>query len=161
MFNLYLVQSASGQFMWRISIPVIFDCLDDETKSRADTVDVFIHDLLHDRSLSCIVKPTNAISRKHRKRILGTHSISIRISLSFRRALRRIESILSVDPGRLPLCLLGSHRSGGEKLDTTRLNLPEMPYLTTTTTPNHSDDILGTVLVTHLSLRLLSPSLST
>jgi hypothetical protein len=48
-------------------VPVIFDRLDNEPKSRTDTVDVFIHNLLHDGRLSRIVKPTNAISRKHCK----------------------------------------------------------------------------------------------
>jgi hypothetical protein len=51
--------------------------------------------------------------------------MSIRISLSFKRAFRSIESILSVVLTILLLCLLGRHHSDGEELDTTRLNLPE------------------------------------
>jgi hypothetical protein len=58
--------------------------------------------------------------------------MSIRISLSFKRAFRSIESILSVASAVLPLCLSGRHHSDGEELDTTRLNLPETNRLTTT-----------------------------
>jgi hypothetical protein len=39
-----------------VLIPIVFYCLDDEAECRADAVHVFIHNLLHDGRLSCIVQ---------------------------------------------------------------------------------------------------------
>lgn len=37
-------------------LPVVFNCFDDEAKSRADSVDILVHHLLHYGSLACIVE---------------------------------------------------------------------------------------------------------
>lgn len=58
MFNLYLlwlvlVCQSSKQSSY---VPAVVDGLYYETKRWTDAVDIFIHDLLHDSRLSCIVQ---------------------------------------------------------------------------------------------------------
>ena len=72
--------------------------LDDEAKSRTRIVDVLLHDLLHDCRLPSIIKSAISESTKNvawQRSSLGTDSIRIRISLSLRRAFRRIESMVA------------------------------------------------------------------
>ena len=75
-------------------IPVVLDRLDDESERRADTVDILVHDLLHNGRLSRVVQTPDAVSPQVDRQFVATHSMRMRISLSFRRAFRNIESIL-------------------------------------------------------------------
>ena len=57
MLSLYLVSlvSVGVDSQWLGDIPIIINSLDDETKGRANAVDVLIHDLLDYGCLSSIV----------------------------------------------------------------------------------------------------------
>lgn len=78
--------------------PVPFNRLDDETESGRDIVDVFVHHTLDYGRFPSIIQAslhhqlgrTVVASGLH----VTTYSSNIRISLSFNRALRSIESIL-------------------------------------------------------------------
>lgn len=78
-------------------IPIIIYRLDNEAKRRADAVDVLIHDLLHDSRLARIVQPpaqllSYGMTISNRR---NAYNINILISLSLRRAFRKIDSIVS------------------------------------------------------------------
>lgn len=69
----------------------------DESKSRANSVDVFIHDSFYNRGFACIIQsPCSSTSARQENSailIARTYSINILISLSFRRAFLKIDNI--------------------------------------------------------------------
>jgi hypothetical protein len=77
------------------ALPVVFNRLDDEAQSWTDTVHVLVHDLLDDGCLSSIVQAPTSSQQRHldTSKSWELHSINIRISLSFRRAFRKIDNI--------------------------------------------------------------------
>lgn len=77
-------------------VPIIFDRFDDKAESRAHAVHVFVHDFLHDGGLSCIVQAPMQSAYIATRQVQRTYNINILISLSFKRAFRRIDSILDV-----------------------------------------------------------------
>lgn len=65
MFNLYLQQgqlSSLASLLRVCFIPSVVNGLDDEAKCRAHAMDVFMHDLLHDCRLACIVQSSSKAS---------------------------------------------------------------------------------------------------
>lgn len=98
MFSLYLVLVSVSLHTYTMqegerNLPIIFNGFDDKPQGRTDTVHVFIHDFLDDRGLPGIVQPAARRQNQACRLSLVTHSIRIRISLSLRRAFRRIDSI--------------------------------------------------------------------
>lgn len=83
-----------------IHSPVPVNRLDDETESGRDIIDVFIHHALDYGRFPSIVQAS--LHHQLGRTVLAsglhvtTYSSNIRISLSFNRALRSIESILPV-----------------------------------------------------------------
>lgn len=76
-------------------LPLVVNRLDDEAERRADFIDILVHNLPDDGSLACVVQATTFNSANHLTQPpRRTHSIRILISLSFRRAFLKIESIL-------------------------------------------------------------------
>jgi hypothetical protein len=75
-------------------VPAIFYRLDDEAECRADAIHVFVHNLLYDGRLSGIVQSPMQSAFATANKSKSTHSIKIRISLSFKRAFRSMDSIL-------------------------------------------------------------------
>lgn len=79
----------------------------DEPKSRANSVDVLIHDSFYNRCFACIIQSPFALSTSAQKTNKGrflpgflliatyksTYSINILISLSFSRAFLKIDNI--------------------------------------------------------------------
>jgi hypothetical protein len=96
MFSLYLHLSASLLCEKKVDVPIVFDSLDDEAKCRADAVHIFVHDLLYDCCLACVVQtPSMQSAFAFARHTEGqTYNIRIRISLSFSRAFRNIDSIM-------------------------------------------------------------------
>jgi hypothetical protein len=100
MFSLYLRSSVFALIVIpALALPVVFNCLDDEAQSWTDTVHILIHNSLDDGCLSSVVQTPTLCQRRHREtsKSWELHSINIRISLSFRRAFRKIDSIFYVD----------------------------------------------------------------
>lgn len=70
---------------------------DVEAQCRAHLVNVFSHDSLNYSRLAGVVKSSDDTLETKTTRPYQTHNISTRISLSFKRALRRMDSILVPD----------------------------------------------------------------
>lgn len=102
------VRQLSFLAMSKFLLPIVLDRLDDKSKSRADTVYVLVHDLLHNGSLACIVQ-TPGSSQQHSFfqtcMCYKSYSIKILISLSFKRAFRKIDSIFALS------CSVATNRS--------------------------------------------------
>jgi hypothetical protein len=96
MLSLYLRLSVLLGMPERLEdLPIIVDGLDDEPQGRADRVDILAHDLLDDCGLSRVVQaPKKGVSQGCSAKPWKTHSIRIRISLSFSRAFLRMESMM-------------------------------------------------------------------
>jgi hypothetical protein len=100
MFSLYLSnQSARGEGRATEleDIPFVLNGLYYEAKGWADGVYILVHNSLDDGGLSSIVKTSASVIRflSRLGKRMRSHSIRMRISLSLRRALRKIESILA------------------------------------------------------------------
>ena len=79
--------------------PIVLNGFDDETKCWTDRVHVFVHQSLYNRGFAGIVQASETASAKQaRYKAQSTYSIRILISLSFNRALRKIESIVAMTP---------------------------------------------------------------
>lgn len=77
--------------------PFVLNGLYDEPKCWTDCIHVFIHQALDNCGFSGIVQPAYVASDSWLNTLgWSTHSIKILISLSFSRALRKIESIVSL-----------------------------------------------------------------
>lgn len=59
MLSLYLQQEALNTVTfvacWWFCLPLEIDCLDDKSQGWTDSIDVFVHDFLHNRRFTCIV----------------------------------------------------------------------------------------------------------
>lgn len=89
-----------ADYQIQIIIPLKIYCLDDKTQCRADSSDIFVHNLLNDGGLPGIVQTSvaMAISESLRKLYVSrgkTYSIRIRISLSFSRAFLKLDNIFT------------------------------------------------------------------
>jgi len=79
-------------------LPFIVDSLDDEPQSRTDTIDILAHDPFHNGCLSCVIESAIESEPAMCDEVYElSYSINIRISLSFRRAFRSIESMSKLD----------------------------------------------------------------
>jgi len=78
---------------YKACLPIIIDGLDDETERRTDSVDIFIHNLLDYRGFASIIQTPLHHQLELYTHLQLTHSIRILISLSLRRAFRRIDNI--------------------------------------------------------------------
>lgn len=98
-FNLYLFALCQSARLWkpdwRKHLPVMFNRLDDETKCRTDSIDVFTQYAFDNCRLAGVVKSSDGTCQPKGDKVAGsaTHSIKIRISLSFRRAFLNIDNI--------------------------------------------------------------------
>lgn len=94
MFNLYLKRHQKCYIAGAARSPSIVYRLDDEPKCWANIIDVLIQEFLDYGRFASIVQSSAVNQHTNRSNRAATHSINTRISLSFRRALRRMESIV-------------------------------------------------------------------
>lgn len=82
----------------RDEVPFVINSLDNESQGWTNGIHIFIHQLLDNGSLSGIVQPSSTILAvvSFAAQLKYPYNISILISLSFKRALRRIDSILII-----------------------------------------------------------------
>jgi len=76
-----------------VHLPIVIDGLDDESERGADSIDIFIHDLLDYCGFASIVQTPSQRQLEPFTHLRLTYSIKILISLSLRRAFRRIDNI--------------------------------------------------------------------
>lgn len=83
----------------------MFNRLDDETKCRTDSIDVFTQYAFDNCRLAGVVKSSDGTCQPRSDNMAGpaTHSIKMRISLSFRRAFLNIDNIVDLQSGEMML----------------------------------------------------------
>jgi hypothetical protein len=95
MLSLYLRQVRTYPCNIDGNLPHKVNGFDDEAQGWADRSDILVHDPFDDCRLARIVKtPTNVSSLSMLDQ--GPYSINIRISLSFKRALRSIDNMVEM-----------------------------------------------------------------